>query len=198
MLGEVGRREDQQHPNELQILSSASTPLIKNQKTRLHPWSLLRLLLHRRCLAWFHILGLDPVCPVLPGSTFTFHSTLSCYYCLTNLIILPLLCHAFSPSLLSSVCPSNLLGLAQSLSSASLLTVQPFDFLNRLCSHPGTFSSLMPFSPQMHKHWNITQSHFSFLFPFFFISSCVMHAALMDMGRRFPLFKPVPWHRTVL
>lgn len=99
-----------------------------------------------------------------PRSTFTFHSTLSCYYCLTNLIILPLLCHAFSPSLLSSVCPSNLLGLAQSLSSASLLTVQPFDFLNRLCSHPGTFSSLILFSAQMHKHWNIIQSQFSFLF----------------------------------
>lgn len=125
-----------------------------------------------------------------PRSTFTFHSTLSCYYCLTNLIILPLLCHAFSPSLLSSVCPSNLLGLAQSLSSASLLTVQPFDFLNRLCSHPGTFSSLILFSAQMHKHWNIIQSHFSFLSFFFIISSCVMHAALMNMGRGFPPFKP--------
>lgn len=59
---------------------------------------------------------------------------------------LPLSSPTLTPHPLS-MCPSNLLGLAESLLSASLLTVEPFDFLKRqLRSYAEAFSSSLFFS----------------------------------------------------
>lgn len=116
------------------------------------------------CLGWFHILGHNPLLP--PPVHVHIILIPFCYYCLTNSIILSPLCHPFTYQAFSSVCPSDLLGLAESQLSVTLLTAQPFDFLKRLCSHTETLSSLSLSTTQRHTQAQAQSTKKKGVFPF--------------------------------